>query len=457
MPRSPVVAAPPVVTHRYCRVCAADAPVGKAITLPPLEPLLNLGACDLVGFPTRPGGLTSPPVPIDIRGCPRCSLVQLAHTAPPEWRYGEYWYRSATNETMVAELGTVVDAVRRRGAGVDARDVVVDIGANDGTLLAAWAQTGGPVPFRVAFEPASNLHADVSGHAEVVYQTLFPHPSRTETEHLAGRVSVVTAIAVAYAQDDPQDFFREIARLLAPDGWAVVQFQDLARVLAETQIDYFCHEHLVAWSAYSLMQTLQTVGLALVDVEMRAINGGSLRCYIRHRNYQHSRTRAALEGFVRVQAQVLAEETAGVFRAGVGLPVWQAFASRVQAMRTVVHTAVAETVGAGGTVDLYGASTKGSLLLQVCGLDHGLIRQAWERSLQKIGRYVGNTAIPIVSEARGRRMSPTLLLTGIWQFREAVIAREIAYLRAGGTMLFPLPSPELVWFEAEDVRMRGVA
>jgi hypothetical protein len=97
-------------------------------------------------------------------------------------------------------------------------------------------------------------------------------------------------------------------------------------------------------------------------------------------------------------------------------------------------------------VDLYGASTKGSLLLQLCGLDHTLIRQAVERQPQKFGRFVGATGIPIVSEAEFREHPPTAAIIGIHQFLEMIVQREEPYLRDGGLFLVPLPRPSIIRF-----------
>ncbi|HEY9014553.1 MAG TPA: hypothetical protein VIM84_05785, partial [Gemmatimonadales bacterium] len=104
-------------------------------------------------------------------------------------------------------------------------------------------------------------------------------------------------------------------------------------------------------------------------------------------------------------------------------------------------------------VDLLGASTKGNTLLQTCGIDAKLVRRAWERSPEKVGRFVGETGIPIVSEADGRADPPDCLLATPWQFRDSLIQREAAFLANGGRILFPLPTVELVGAEA----VRGVA
>lgn len=452
----PVAAAAPVLTYTCCRACFTPSLYGREDrreerrTRVALLPRLNLGLVAPVAFPSAQDPRSAPPTPLDVRSCPRCGLVQLAHTIPPDWRYQEYWYRSGTNEVMVAELADIVASLRERGVGLET-DVVVDVGANDGTLLQAWNETSGGSPslqpYRVAFEPSPNLYASLAPHAEQVYQTLYPSPDPQAKSVFRGRAMAITAIAMAYAVDDPKALFEEMSEWLHPDGWVVVQFQDLASVVAGRQIDYFCHEHLTAFSLGALCQLLLSTDLRVVDVENRTVNGGSLRVYIRHKAKLKGSTVRSANGKDHAAAQIEREDAVGIGVAALARDldrVWERFRADAETILTLIAGWVAGVVQGGGAVDLYGASTKSQTLLQVCGLGEGQIRWAWERSRQKVGRTVGGTGIPIVSEAHGREHPPAGLVAGIWQFREAMIAREIEYLKAGGRMLFPLPWPEEV-------------
>lgn len=120
------------------------------------------------------------------------------------------------------------------------------------------------------------------------------------------------------------------------------------------------------------------------------------------------------------------------------------FAERVAAVKRQLQALLQVYAQQDLPVDLYAASTKSNTLLQVCGIDARLIRQAWERSPEKIGRYVGVSGIPIVREAEGRKEPPAALLVGAYQFREQFLQREKEYLGQGGRLIFPLPEVETV-------------
>lgn len=406
-----------------CRLCDSSH----------LDPVIDFGPRHMVDFPATADGMTKPPVPLLVLQCRQCTLVQLAHTAPSAWRYSTYYYRSGTNEAMRDELHDVVATVKSL-IPISYKSTVLDIGANDGTLLSAYAVEDGPstpTPYRIAVEPAKNLHAALRPHALEVYAETWPLRVDKLPDH---SISAVTSIAMMYGADDLNAFTAEVARVLRPEGVWIVQFQDLLSVLQTNAVDWFVHEHLATFSLWSFANLLHRHGLQVVDVEHRVINGGSLRVIVRKRNSAHRVT-------ARVSAQIERERAYGLLRAGNG---WGGFLARVALVKTVVRSTVEGIVEGGGTVDLYAASTKSILLLQLCDLDHTLIRQAVERQEQKWGRFVGDRGIPIVSEAEFRTNPPTAACLGSYQFRQQFIEREAEYLSKGGVMICPLPHPEII-------------
>lgn len=409
-----------ILVHRRCRVCGLD-----------LQEVLNLGPLRLNTFPRHPWDIPQvPQVPLVLTTCTGCGLVQLDRTVPPDWLYREYWYRSAVNESMVAELRDVVEEAVGL-APVGGGDNVLDIGANDGTLLAQYPAIGRS-PTRVAVEPAVNLQERLDAHCESRVTDYWPPP-----KGLPLRFRIITAIACCYDTEQPIHFFDAIQQHLDPDGVALVQFQDLGQMLESAAFDNICHEHLEYYSLHSLIRILDEVGLTAVHCSRRAINGGSLRVVLRHTGQG--------EPDASIRAQ-LADEGAHL----VGVTALQAqvalarFRTRIARVQAQVLAALQTAHDAGRVIDVYGASTKGNILLQVLGIGPALVRQAIDRSPAKAGCYT-LTGIPIVDEAALEPGAEAdLWLCPIWQFRESVLRRNRWFLDGGGTILFPLPACEIV-------------
>jgi NDP-4-keto-2,6-dideoxyhexose 3-C-methyltransferase len=411
--------------HTTCRAC--EAPLVQAFTL---------GNLHLSGFPepAREGGSPLPApfprIPLTVMVCEGCQLVQLQHTTPFGWMYGQahYWYRSGINESMRAELRDVaLRAALTRGQG-EGPPIVVDVGANDGTLLRTYPKS----VTKIAVEPSASLHEELRQHCAVLIPEAFPSPA---LEAYEGKVDILTAVAMLYDLEHPAEFFLAVSKLLSPTGICLVQFQDLLQQLERTAFDVICHEHLEYYSLWSLLPLIHRAGLEVLDVEARAINGGSLRLTL---------GRQPAEIGERVLTWMAREHAAGLTETTALLTQLHYHFDAIQTCRRQIRGILEQVRDYGGEIDLFGASTKANTLLQVFDLDSSWIRQAIERSPEKIGRCVGQTGIPIVSEAEGRQDPAALSLVGIWQFREGLIGREADYLARGGKLLFPLPRVEMV-------------
>lgn len=407
----------PATLRTTCRACP-----GK------LDPLLDLGPIVPSDF-LRPDQPDPPPIPLALDFCHACGLVQLNRTTDPESLFRQYWYHSGVNEVMRAELADIVEKTAALVGGWDRRDTVVDIGANDGTLLSCISG-----PLRIAYEPAHNLIPALTPHADAIYNGFFPAGNLTTRSAKA-----IFSIAMFYDLDNPRAFVEEIDRILADDGVWVVQFQDLAQMVETTAFDNVVAEHLCYYSVQTFASLLGETGLQIVRVEPRAINGGSVRIYVR-RNPTSGDLPLSWLAYEETLTSPLALEK---------------FAWQVGERRRIIQEMVRVALDRYGFIDMYGASTKASTLLQYCGLDYRQIRQAAERTPEKHGLVTAGTRIPIVNEHTWRSDPAPVSLAVIWQFCDMILQREAEYLQQGGQFIFPLPVTRIVSYGQQVERPTG--
>jgi NDP-4-keto-2,6-dideoxyhexose 3-C-methyltransferase len=397
-------------------------------------PVLSLGELYVSEFPA-PGDPDGVKAPLELMLCRRCHLVQLKHTVPAESLYRNYWYRSGTNQTMrdaLADITAKAEQLVRLRDG----ETVLDIGCNDGTLLASYS-TGGI--HRVGFDPAENLHKHSSRVAERVIVGFFDAERFLADPDLASRrPKVITSIAMFYDLDDPNRFVMDIKRVMHPDGLWILQMSYLPLMLKTNEVGNICHEHLEYYSLQALEYLLRRHDFDIVDAELNDVNGGSLRAYIRP-------STAGADGFGDATYRELAAQRVQALRdreTKMGLTdttVYTDFAFWAERLRKDVVEFIRGQVAAGKKVYVYGASTKGNTLLQYYGLDHTLITAAAERNPDKWGRRTVGTHIPIISESDARAARPDFFLILPWHFVDEFQAREREYLLAGGRFIMPMP------------------
>ncbi len=399
-----------IIEHRKCRLCGHDD----------LRELLSLGEQYINDFvpPERVGkGLKAP---LELVMCDKCTLIQLRHTAPQELLYSRYyWYRSGVTDTMRRALRDITESVEKM---VDLKpgDVVLDIGANDGTMLATYSVKGLK---KVGCEPANNLIEQLKANADYVMHDFWNYERYMElaAQWGFGKAKVVTAIGMFYDLEDPSKFIRNAQRAMTDDGIFVAQLMCLASMLEKNDVGNIVHEHLEFYSLESLRYLFETNGLEIFRIEENEVNGGSYRIYARH--YKGTG--------ISFDEKFTYEDI-------------RAFAGRIEENRRKCVDFIKGEVAKGKRVYVYGASTKGNVILQYYGLDHTLITAASERSPEKWGKYTVGSWIPIVSEEEARKEKPDYFLVLPWGFFPEFYERERQWREGGGKFIVPLPEFRVV-------------
>ena len=415
-----------IIFRQTCRVCGSTH----------LAPVIDLGEQYLQGAFLKEGHPPAPlrKIPTQLVRCDvtrnerGCGLLQLAHTLPSEILYANYWYRSGTNATMRAHLKEIVeDAVELMPDG-NAR--VLDIGCNDGTLLGFY-----PASFdRFGCDP-SDIAREVPAPITVV-NTVFPSPQIEEAGNKR-KFDAITSIAMYYDLEDPVAFALAIKRLLAQGGVWIVEMSYLPMMLAQNSFATICHEHLEYYSLAVLENIARRAGLRVFKATLNDINGGSIRLYLTHAGNSQLGTQADQDFLrtLRLREFELELDTDRPYRA---------FQDRIEVLRSEMSALLASAQAEGKKIHVYGASTKGNVLLQWYGLDNKVIECAADRNPHKHGARTLGTDIPIIGEGESRSMKPDYYLVLPWHFKAEFLERERKTILGGTGMIFPLPEVSVV-------------
>lgn len=339
--------------------------------------------------------------------------------------YGDnYGYRSGLNRSMVAHLQRRVRELVEF-ARPQPGDLILDIGSNDATTLKAYPH---PNLDLVGIDPTGSKFARFyPPHIRLI-------PDFFDGAMIAGlypkrKARIITSFAMFYDLEDPLDFMRQIRYLLADDGvWAFEQSY-LPVMLKQLAYDTVCHEHLSYYALRQIKWMTDQAGLKIVRVEANDVNGGSFCVTV-------AKTESSYPEATEAVGQMLAAEAADGLDERL---TYERFENRVQRHGEQLRETVRRYRQTGKTICGYGASTKGNVLLQFCGLGPDDLSAIAEVNEDKFGSYTPGTHIPIRSEAEVHALRPDAMLVLPWHFRTGIVARERKYLERGGTLLFPLP------------------
>ncbi len=399
-----------------CRACGAIN----------LMPVLDLGDTPLANSLLTRAQLEEPErfYPLQLVFCRCCTLVQITETVPPEALFREYVYFSSFSDTVLHNARALVEhliAARRLGA----HSMVAEIASNDGYLLQYYRQRGIPV---LGIEPARNI-AEVAEKRGI--RTIPEFFGRTLALQLANqgeRADVVHANNVLAHVADLNGVVEGIGLLLKDDGIAVIEVPYVRNLIEQVQFDTIYHEHLCYFSLTALERLFRRHKLLVTDVEHIAIHGGSLRVFVQP---------AAAEARSPAVERFLCQEAASAMDHA---EFYRDFGMRIEQLRGNLTSLLVDLRRQGRRLAAYGASAKGSTLLNYCGIGSDILEFVVDRSTFKQGLYTPGTHLPIYAPEKLLEVMPDYLLLLTWNFADEIIDQQAVYRRRGGRFIIPIPS-----------------
>jgi len=359
-----------------------------------------------------------------------CGLVQLRHSFDPRILYGEsYGYRSGLNESMRAHLQNITRKIRRF-LTLKTGDVILDIGSNDGTLLNFFS---GENLVLLGVDPtARQFKRYYPGDAQVIpdlFSGMLVKKSLGQK-----KAKVITAIAVFYDLAQPMEFLAEVQEILSNDGICVLEQSYLPLVLDSNAYDTVCHEHLSYYRLKQIKWLADRVGLKIIACELNQINGGSFCVVLAQRNASFTEDSDVIEQLIGREEQMSLDS----------LSPYANFRENIFKHREALSRTIGALRAENRRIFGYGASTKGNVLLQFCGLTPEDIPFVGDINEDKWGRFCPGTRIPIIPEEEARMRKPDVFFVLPWHLKEGFLKKEKKYLQEGGMFLLPFPQIDII-------------
>lgn len=371
----------------HCGICGSEN----------LELVLSLGSSPptCVMMPVGADTTTEERYPLDLLRCADCTLVQLSTIVSPEVVFPlDYPYSSGNSQALHDNFADLAAQAASWIGGLVQDDLIVDIGANDGTLLDKFHGCR-----KVGVEPTGQADRIVGP----AYQEFFGEDvaHRISEEH--GPAKIITACNVLAHVEDIDGVMRGIKSLLAEDGLLVAENHDL-RSVVDGQWDTVYHEHLRFYSPYSFYRLLDAYELKPRTWDYIPTHGGSFR--------------------------MLAKKTGEPCNPPPQIDYdFEGLAQDAANAKAKIRKAVSpDTWG-------IGATARATTIINYCELDMPCVCEV--AGSDKIGHFIPGTSIPVVDEAKLFDEQPSKALLFSWHLADRIIPklREKGY---AGEIILPL-------------------
>ncbi|HEX5889777.1 MAG TPA: class I SAM-dependent methyltransferase, partial [Pyrinomonadaceae bacterium] len=229
---------------------------------------------------------------------------------------------------------------------------------------------------------------------------------------------------------DLNGFVRGLSRLLKEDGLIVVEVPYVTDMIDNCEFDTVYHEHLSYFSLTALDALFSRNGLTVQKVERLPIHGGTLRIYAGHGGERD-------ESVVRLLDR---ERASGVS----DIDFYKTFGARVERLRADLVALLNELKSQGKRIAAYGASAKGSTLLNYCGVGRETLDYVVDRSTVKQGLYTPGTHLEIYGPEKLLADAPDHVLLLTWNFASEILEQQSEYRKRGGRFIVPVPFVKVV-------------
>ncbi len=344
--------------------------------------------------------------PLDLMVCDACGAVQLADTVDPALIYTNYIYTTSISPGLDAHFDQYAEDVFNR-VPLKGTYTVLDIGSNDGTLLRAFQRRGA---FVVGMDPAKDIAERATSHGITTIPRFFTADrARLLLNSMVRPFDVITANHIMANVADLHDFIEGVKTLLAPDGTFVFETGYWPAIRDNRLIDTIEHEHIHYFAATPLSELFARHGLSLMKVIEQPTKGGSIRCFVQHK-----------QPFMPTYWST--EMTA---------VVGDDWAKQIDALRAQLAVVIARKPLRERWVG-YGAAVGSTLLLHHFGFGD-VLEALWDDNASRHGLYSPGFHLPVVAPNSSHADKIVILA---WRYADRIMA---AHPEHAGKWLIPLP------------------
>ena len=348
---------------------------------------------------------------LNLHECIKCKLIQLSKIPGLKDMYGpKYGYKTSISGLMIDHLKKKFNRIGKLKI-LKKNGNILDIGSNDGTFLNFFKNKDnikltGIDPSAVAFLKSYDKKIKIIND--------FFNKESIKNYFINKKFSVITSFAMFYDVEDPNAFCKNIHKLLDKNGIWVLEFSYFPLLLKNLTYDQICHEHVMYYTLNTFNEIIKKNSLKIIDFSLNEINGGSIEVICTKKN-------SSLKVKTQKLLNTISEEKK------INKKDYDKFNLRIQTSKKNLQLFLSnikktEIIG-------YGASTKGNVILNYCGITNKNIPYICDANPTKLGKFTPGSHISIISKKKMRRINPKYLLILIWSFRSEVIMQEKEFMQ----------------------------
>lgn len=361
--------------------------------------------------------------PLDLNYCDNCGLVQIGTVVDPEILFKDYIYFSSTSESFRQHGKQLAESFKKR-FNLDPSSLVVEIASNDGCVLNSFKELG---IGHLGVEPASNIAKIANEKGIRTENEFFSLETAKKLLEKYGPADVIFGMNVFAHIPEIHDFVMGLKTLLKQQGVVAIESPYLTDFIKNVEFDTVYHEHVAYLSLRTMKALFARFDMEVIDAEWQDIHGGSMRYFIANKS-EHPVSE-------NVAKFLALEEESGL----KNRETYITFAGNVARLRSGLISLLDKLKKDGKAIACYGASAKGVVLLNYCGIDGKYIDFIADKSKYKQGMFLPGVHLEVCDPKKLVDDMPDYVLLLAWNFADEILKQQEEYRKKGGKFIIPVP------------------
>ena len=408
--------------YNHCRSCKSK----KIIKV------INLGLVPLAGgFLRKSSELKKEKFyPLELVFCTSCFLLQTNAVVDADILFKDYFYHSSAIKTLVQHFEKIASNFEIMFKNPKNK-FIVEIGCNDGSLIKVLRKRGFKA---LGIDPATNIVKPLIKKGLPIINNYF---SRTLAKKIAekyGKADIVFSSNTLAHIENISDIFDGVKILLSENGVLIFEVHYLGNLLSGMQFDMIYHEHQYYYSFLSAKNLLLQSGLEIYDAQLISMHAGSIRFYVQH-----------VGGKIKLNTRAKKLEEIELKKRFHKISTYKTYNKKIVKAKNDLLQLVKILQSKNKTIAGYGASGRGTILSNFCGLDTSILRYVIDDAPAKQFTLMPGTHVPITSSnILYTKQKVDYVILFAWSFYNEIRKKHMKFVSNGGKFVIPLPFVKVI-------------
>lgn len=367
--------------------------------------------------------LLLPSWPLDVVRCNKCDHCFLPCITEADESYLHYPFGTGQSPGLPEAFKEIVANMLIRHS-LSINDLVLDIGANDGSWLECFRANACDI---LAVEPAPSASAKAKAKGISVIQDYFSEQSIRASGLLTQPPRIVSMNYVFANIPDPMVTLQEIAAISNDNTIISVLTGYHPAQLSVGMFDYVYHEHISYYTCNDFARIANSIGFIVTYARELPLKGGSI--HIEMQREDEGRKQSALFS-IMLKREKWIDQPLNV--------QWDKIENQIQSTSNQLKQAISVARSNGLNIIGYGASHSTTTLVYTLGIE-AMIDIVVDDNPAKCGRFSPGTAVPVVPSESINSKFPACVIVLAWQHGPRIKA-SLKSSGFRGQVIIPFPT-----------------